>query len=68
MSNHQALEQELKAVHASLSEVKDMLFSIKTADDNSKGLKEVVEEIVSNIHTCVCYPCSGGEIRPTPIG
>ena len=49
MSNHQALEQELKAVHASLSEVKDMLLAIKTADDNSKGLKEVVEEIVSNI-------------------
>ncbi len=49
MSKEQALKLELKAVHASLSEVNDMLFAIKTADDNSKGLKEVVEEIVSNI-------------------
>lgn len=49
MSKQQALELELKSVHADLSEVKDMLFAIKTADDNSKGLKEVVEEIVSNI-------------------
>ena len=49
MSKQQAFELELKAIHVSLSEVKDMLFAIKTADDNSKGLKEVVEEIVSNI-------------------
>ena len=49
MSKQQAFELELKAIHASLSEVNDMLFAIKTADDNSKGLKEVVEEIVSNI-------------------
>ena len=49
MSKQQAFELELKDIHASLSEVKDMLFAIKTADDNSKGLKEVVEEIVSNI-------------------
>jgi hypothetical protein len=49
MSKEQALKLELKAVHASLSEVNGMLFAIKTADDNSKGLKEVVEEIVSNI-------------------
>ena len=49
MSKQQAFELELKAIHASLSEVKDMLFAIKTADDKSKGLKEVVEEIVSNI-------------------
>lgn len=49
MSKQQALELELKAIHTSLSEVKDMLLAIKTADDNSKGLKEVVEEIVSNI-------------------
>jgi hypothetical protein len=25
------------------------------------------EEIVSTIHTCVCYQCSGGEMRPMPI-
>ena len=49
MSKQQAFELELKAIHASLSEVKDMLFAIKTVDDNSKCLKEVVEEIVSNI-------------------
>ena len=31
MSKQQAFELELKAIHASLSEVNDMLFAIKTA-------------------------------------